>query len=159
MFILKRCMCSSTSAFLMLESRREGDLPGLLPLLALLLRPLLAFSKKRSTGRIYMLRNSQITYFNNPDASTNLFIYKYCPTLMDCSSGDLESKDLKYKILTRETRTVSITLFGSILRINEMTASLISESISCSLEAPAFMTAAKTYNMTTMSCDTQYNNP
>ena len=39
---------------------------------------------------------------------------------------------------------VSITLFGSILRINEKTASLISASISCSLEAPALMTAAKT---------------
>lgn len=39
---------------------------------------------------------------------------------------------------------VSITLFGSILRIKEKTASLISASISCSLEAPALMTAART---------------
>jgi predicted nucleotidyltransferase len=49
-----------------------------------------------------------------------------------------------YKILTRETSMVSITLFGSILRIKEKTASLISASISCSLEAPALMTAART---------------
>lgn len=79
--------------------------------------------------------------------------------MIDCSSGDLESKDLKYKILTRETSTVSITLFGSILRINEMTESLISESMSCSLEAPALMTAAKTYNMAAMSQYTEYDYP
>lgn len=65
-------------------------------------------------------------------------------TLMDWSSGDLASRDLIYKILTRETSMVSITLFGSILRIKENTASLISASISCSLEAPALITAAKT---------------
>jgi hypothetical protein len=65
-------------------------------------------------------------------------------TLMDCSSGDLASKDLIYKILTRETSMVSITLCGSILRIKEKTASLISASISCSLEAPALITAART---------------
>lgn len=63
---------------------------------------------------------------------------------MDWSSGDLARRDLIYKILTRETSIVSITLFGSILRIKEKTASLISASISCSLEAPAFITAAKT---------------
>lgn len=67
-------------------------------------------------------------------------------TLIDCSSGDLESKDLRYKIRTRETSTVSITLLGSIFRINGITASLISESISCSLEAPALITAARTCN-------------
>lgn len=39
---------------------------------------------------------------------------------------------------------VSITLLGSIFRIKEKTASLISASISCSLEAPALITAAKT---------------
>lgn len=63
---------------------------------------------------------------------------------MDWSSGDLASNDLIYKILTRETSIVSITLFGSILRMKENTPSLISASISCSLDAPAFMTAAKT---------------
>lgn len=68
-------------------------------------------------------------------------------TLMDCSSGDLASKDLIYNILTRETSMVSITLFGSSLRMNEKTASLISASISCSLDAPALITAARTCNM------------
>lgn len=67
-------------------------------------------------------------------------------TMMDCNSGDLASKDLIYKILTRETSIVSITLVGSILRIKANTASLISASISCSLEAPALITAAKTCN-------------
>lgn len=66
---------------------------------------------------------------------------------MDCNSGDLASKDLIYNILTRDTSMVSITLFGSILRIKEKTASLISASISCSLEAPALITAAKTCNI------------
>jgi hypothetical protein len=63
---------------------------------------------------------------------------------MDCSSGDLASKDLIYKILTLETSIVSITFLGSILRMNEKTASRISASISCSLAAPALITAAKT---------------
>lgn len=53
-----------------------------------------------------------------------------------------------YNILTRETSIVSITLLGSIFRINEKTASLISARISCSLEAPAFITAAKTCKST-----------
>ena len=64
---------------------------------------------------------------------------------MDCSSGDLASKDLMYNILTLETNIVSITFLGSILRMNENTASRISASISCSLAAPALITAAKTY--------------
>lgn len=68
-------------------------------------------------------------------------------TLMDCNSGDLASKDRIYKILTRETSMVSITLLGSIFRIKENTASLISARISCSLEAPALMTAARTCNI------------
>lgn len=46
---------------------------------------------------------------------------------------------------------VSITLLGSILRIKAKTASLISASISCSLEAPALMTAASTYHSKTSS--------
>lgn len=53
-----------------------------------------------------------------------------------------------YNILTRETSIVSITLLGSIFRMNENTESLISARISCSLEAPAFMTAAKTCKST-----------
>jgi hypothetical protein len=63
---------------------------------------------------------------------------------MDCSSGDLARKDLIYKILTLETSIVSITFLGSILRMNKKTASRISASISCSLAAPALITAAKT---------------
>lgn len=66
---------------------------------------------------------------------------------MDCSSADLASRDLIYNIRTRDTSIVSITLFGSILRIKEKTASLISASISCSLEAPALITAARTCNI------------
>jgi len=67
-------------------------------------------------------------------------------TLIDCNSGDLASKDLIYRILTRETSMVSITRLGSIFLIKEKTESLISARISCSREAPALMTAARTCN-------------
>nr|GMD53489.1 hypothetical protein Iba_chr11cCG3130 [Ipomoea batatas] len=81
---------------------------------------------------------------------------KYSITLIDWSSGDLASKDLIYKILTRETSMVSITLFGSILRMKANTASRISASISCSLDAPALMTAARTCNSHDMAARLSY---
>lgn len=69
-------------------------------------------------------------------------------TFRDCSSGALDRRERIYRIRTRETSMVSIAARFSILRMNANTAPWISASISCSRDAPALITAAKTYQST-----------